>query len=220
MAKLNLVVGSMLGAAEYVADHVASLLEQAGHQAEIHNPASLAEVLAEPEAILLVVTSTHGAGDVPDNLQPFAKDLAEQYPDLKTLKYGVIALGDSSYDTFCQGGKTLDRLLAECGASRIGDRLDIDVTQHEIPEDAAEGVDPGLVDIDRLNGSGRSGKKGLDLPAYPQIAIHQVINRWIRISCSTPLPTTSPKNVHNYGVKLCKTYSYPCMRSITASLCV
>ena len=138
MAKLNLVVGSMLGAAEYVADHVASLLEQAGHQTRIHNPARLAEVLAEPDAILLVITSTHGAGDVPDNLQPFAKDLADQHPDLNALKYGVIGLGDRSYDTFCQGGKTLDRLLAECGASRIGDRLDIDVTQHEIPEDAAE----------------------------------------------------------------------------------
>ncbi|MFM5820741.1 FMN-binding protein MioC [Aeromonas sanarellii] len=138
MAKLNLVVGSMLGASEYVADHVASLLEQAGHQAEIHNPASLAEILAEPKAILLVITSTHGAGDVPDNLQPFAKDLVDQRPDLSALKYGVIALGDRSYDTFCQGGKTLDRLLAECGASRIGDRLEIDVTQHEIPEDAAE----------------------------------------------------------------------------------
>ena len=138
MAKLNLVVGSMLGASEYVADHVASLLEQAGHQAEIHNPASLAEILAEPEAILLVITSTHGAGDVPDNLQPFAKDLADQRPDLSALKYGVIALGDRSYDTFCQGGKTLDRLLAECGARRLGDRLAIDVTQHEIPADAAE----------------------------------------------------------------------------------
>ncbi|TNI86360.1 sulfite reductase [Aeromonas allosaccharophila] len=138
MAKLNLVVGSMLGAAEYVADHVANLLEQAGHQTRIHNPAKLAEVLDDAGSILLVVTSTHGAGDVPDNLQPFAKDLAEQHPDLNSLKYGVIALGDSSYDTFCQGGKTLDRLLAECGASRIGERLDIDVTQHEIPEDAAE----------------------------------------------------------------------------------
>jgi MioC protein len=138
MAKLNIVVGSMLGAAEYVADHVANLLEQAGHQTRIHNPAKLAEVLDDAGSILLVVTSTHGAGDVPDNLQPFAKDLAEQHPDLNLLKYGVIALGDSSYDTFCQGGKTLDRLLAECGASRIGERLDIDVTQHEIPEDAAE----------------------------------------------------------------------------------
>lgn len=138
MAKLNLVVGSMLGAAEYVADHVASLLEQGGHQSRIHNPANLADVLTEPDAILLVITSTHGAGDVPDNLQPFAKDLAEQRPDLGGLKYGVIALGDSSYDTFCQGGKTLDGLLRECGANRIGDRLEIDVTQHEIPEDAAE----------------------------------------------------------------------------------
>ena len=76
--------------------------------------------------------------DVPDNLQPFAQDLAEQQPDLAAFKYGVIALGDRSYDTFCQGGKTLDRLLAECGANRIGERLEIDVTQHEIPEDAAE----------------------------------------------------------------------------------
>jgi len=104
----------------------------------LSTPFKLAEVLDDAGSILLVVTSTHGAGDVPDNLQPFAKDLAEQHPDLNSLKYGVIALGDSSYDTFCQGGKTLDQLLAECGASRIGERLDIDVTQHEIPEDAAE----------------------------------------------------------------------------------
>ena len=40
-----------------------------------------------------MITSTHGAGDVPDNLQPFAKDLADQRPDLSALKYGVIALG-------------------------------------------------------------------------------------------------------------------------------
>ncbi|MGL5288443.1 MAG: FMN-binding protein MioC [Aeromonas sp.] len=138
MSKLNLVVGSMLGAAEYVADHVANLLEQAGHQVQIHNPAKLVDIVKEQGSILLVITSTHGAGDIPDNLQPFAMDLTTQHPDLNALKYGVIALGDSSYDTFCQAGKELDQRLKECGASRIGDRLEIDVTQYEIPEDAAE----------------------------------------------------------------------------------
>jgi flavodoxin len=117
---------------------------------EIHNPASLAEVLAEPDAILLVITSTHGAGDVPDNLQPFAKDLAEQQPDLNAFKYGVIALGDRSYDTFCQGGKTLDRLLAECGASRTrgssGNRRD----PARDPRRCRRSLDPRLDDLDRL----------------------------------------------------------------------
>jgi MioC protein len=86
---------------------------------------------------VLVVTSTHGAGTYPTICSP-CPGSAEQQPDLAAFKYGVIALGDRSYDTFCQGGKTLDRLLAGCGASRLGDLLEIDVTQHEIPEDAAE----------------------------------------------------------------------------------
>ncbi|WP_429082856.1 FMN-binding protein MioC [Aeromonas bivalvium] len=148
MAKFNLIVGSMLGAAEYVADHLAQQIEQEGHQTEIHNPARLAVIMAEPDAIVLIVTSTHGAGDVPDNLQPFAKDLSEQKPDLAAFRYGVVALGDSSYDTFCAGGKTLDRLLHECGASRIGERLEIDVTRYEIPEDAAQAwIHPWLASI-------------------------------------------------------------------------
>ena len=95
------------------------LLEQAGHQAEIHNPASLARILTEPEAIVLVVTSTHGAGTYPTICSP-CRDLAEQQPDLAAFKYGSDRPGDRSYDTFCQGGKTLDRLLAGCGASRLG----------------------------------------------------------------------------------------------------
>jgi hypothetical protein len=56
-------------------------------------------------------------------------------------------------------------------------------------------------------------QKSLDLPVYPPIAIHQVINRLILTTCSTCLPTTTGGNVYNYRVKLCKTYSYPCMRS-------
>ena len=96
------------------------LLEQAGHQAEIHNPASLARITDRARSHRAGGHFHPWCGDVPDNLQPFARDLAEQQPDLAAFKYGVIALGIRSYDTFCQGGKTLDRLLAGCGASRLG----------------------------------------------------------------------------------------------------
>ena len=138
MAKIHLVTGSTLGAAEYVAEHIAEKLSDAGHQTQLHNPASVAALELEPEEIVLVVTSTHGAGEIPDNLQPFALELAEQKPDLSHCRFAIVALGDSNYDTFCAGGRLVDQLLEQNGAQKIGDRLEIDVTQHDLPEDAAD----------------------------------------------------------------------------------
>ena len=137
MATIEILVGSMLGAAEYVADELADALTEAGHLARVQNPAELAGLLAEPDAIWLVCTSTHGAGEIPDNLQPFAHQLASDKPDLTGRRYGVVTLGNSDYDTFCQAGKTLDRQLMDLGASRIGAPLEIDVSQIPVPEEAA-----------------------------------------------------------------------------------
>ena len=138
MAKIHLVTGSTLGAAEYVAEYIAEKLTDAGHQTQLHNPTSVAALELEPEEIVLVVTSTHGAGEIPDNLQPFAHELAEQKPDLSHCRFAIVALGDSNYDTFCAGGRLVDQLLEQNGAQKIGDRLEIDVTQHDLPEDAAD----------------------------------------------------------------------------------
>lgn len=136
MSHITLITGSTLGGAEYVADHLADLLEQDGHQTDIVNQADLSEL--SPDTIWLVVCSTHGAGEFPDNIQPFVQQLTEQKPDLSCLKYGVIGLGDSSYDTFCAAAKKLDQQLSELGATRLGERLDIDVSQDPVPEDPAE----------------------------------------------------------------------------------
>ena len=70
MAQIHLLVGSTLGAAEYLADHLADCLNAAGHQTRIHNPASLAELGDTAGQLLLAVTATHGAGEIPDNLKP------------------------------------------------------------------------------------------------------------------------------------------------------
>jgi MioC protein len=86
----------------------------------------------------LVVSSTHGAGDLPDNLQPLLEQIEEQLPDLSQVQFGAVGLGSSEYDTFCGAIQRIDDLLIARGAKRIGDRLEIDVTEHEIPEDPAE----------------------------------------------------------------------------------
>ena len=137
MAQIEILVGSMLGAAEFVADDLCDALCAAGHQAQVQNPAELTGLLGEPQAIWLICTSTHGAGEIPDNLQPFSHALAEHKPDLSGRRYGVVTLGNSDYDTFCQAGKTLDQQLAGLGAERIGVPLDIDVKTVEVPEEAA-----------------------------------------------------------------------------------
>ena len=76
MADITLISGSTLGGAEYVAEHLAEKLEEAGFTTEtLHGP--LLEDLSA-SGIWLVISSTHGAGDIPDNLSPFYEALQEQ----------------------------------------------------------------------------------------------------------------------------------------------
>ncbi|TBL68042.1 FMN-binding protein MioC [Hafnia alvei] len=136
MADITLISGSTLGSAEYVAEHLAEKLEEQGYSTEILHGPELDEVPLQ--GIWLVVTSTHGAGELPDNLQPLFEQIEIQQPDLTQVRFGAIGLGSSEYDTFCGGIKTVDRILIAFGAQRIGDMLEIDITKHDIPEDPAE----------------------------------------------------------------------------------
>lgn len=136
MVDVTLISGSTLGSAEYVAEHLAEKLEEAGFSTEmLHGPA-LDEL--NLQGIWLVVSSTHGAGDLPDNLQPLFDAIEEKKPDLSQVRYGAVGIGNREYDLFCGAIEKMDNLLTSCGAQRIGDRLDIDVLEHEIPEDPAE----------------------------------------------------------------------------------
>ncbi|EIV2915224.1 MULTISPECIES: FMN-binding protein MioC [Serratia] len=136
MADITLISGSTLGSAEYVAEHLAEKLENAGFSTEMLHGPELDELSLNGR--WLVVSSTHGAGELPDNLQPLLEQIAEQQPDLSEVQFGAVGLGSSEYDTFCGAIKQIDDLLIARGAKRIGDRLEIDVTEHEIPEDPAE----------------------------------------------------------------------------------
>ncbi len=136
MAEITLISGSTLGSAEYVAEHLADLLDAEGFATSTHHGPVLGDL--NLQGIWLVVTSTHGAGDLPDNLQQLYDELITQRPDLQGVQFGAIGIGSREYDTFCGAVEKMDAILRECGATRIGDVLKINILDHEIPEDPAE----------------------------------------------------------------------------------
>ncbi|WP_041208071.1 flavodoxin [Aeromonas jandaei] len=135
MAQIDIVVGSVYGAAMLVAETLAAELARQGHKTALYEEARLEDI--DPGRFLLLVSATTGQGDIPPNLQPFATDLAERAPWLKGLRYALVAMGDSSYDHFCGAGRRLDSQLQELGATAVVPRLELDATLHDEPERVA-----------------------------------------------------------------------------------
>ncbi|AEY00196.1 FMN-binding protein MioC [Oceanimonas sp. GK1] len=138
MSHFTLLVGSTLGSAEDLAEEMADQLQSIGHSTVIHTSPQLDHILIAPDHYLLLVCSTHGAGDLPDNIQPLLEALQQQRPPLQGLSYLAVGLGDTSYDTFCHAIQRLDQQLESLGAGRIGDRLEIDVSAGDPPEQQAQ----------------------------------------------------------------------------------
>lgn len=137
MQTITVITGSTLGNAEYLAEHLSTPLEAADFTVNLLHGPTLAQLPLQ--GVWLVITSTHGAGELPDNLQPLFGSLKEGSPDLRQIQYGVIGLGDSSYDTFCQGAITADQQLSALGAQSLRQRLEIDVSSVPDLEACAEG---------------------------------------------------------------------------------
>ncbi|EAW8702617.1 FMN-binding protein MioC [Salmonella enterica] len=136
MADITLISGSTLGGAEYVAEHLAEKLEAAGFSTEtLHGP-RLEDL--STSGSWLIISSTHGAGDIPDNLLPFYKDLQSQKTNLSAIRFGAIGIGSREYDTFCGAIKKIEAELKGAGAKQLGETLKINILEHDIPEDPAE----------------------------------------------------------------------------------
>lgn len=132
---MQIIVGSQMGGTEYVAEHIAECLAQENVQTHIHLEPDLSQLSNEEP--WLVITSTHGAGDYPDNLLAFVDQLTSS-DDLNAVRFAIIGIGDSSYDTYNFAAKNLEQLLLTKGAQQLTPRLEIDVLEPELPEDTAE----------------------------------------------------------------------------------
>lgn len=137
MATILILVGTESGNAQMVADALQPVLASAGHAVDITDKAATAADL-QAHDVLLAVCATHGSGDIPTNILPLVEALQRDRPDLSGHRYGIIALGDMTYqDTFCGGGKKVDQALELCGARRVGDRLEIDASEQPLPDEEA-----------------------------------------------------------------------------------
>ncbi len=137
MASIQIIVGSMLGATEYVAEACEERLTHLNHQTQLHLQPQLAQI-AHNNQIWLICTSTHGAGDYPDNIKSFVDDLTKSDHDLSTSQFFIIGVGDSSYDTFCLAAKNIEKILESKGCKKLIPLLTLDMQQDIDPEDLAQ----------------------------------------------------------------------------------
>ncbi|MEM6696282.1 MAG: sulfite reductase subunit alpha [Pseudomonadota bacterium] len=131
---LDILYGTQTGTAEMLATDAAEAARAKGFTPRI---AEMDDVEMDQLAAmenLIVVISTYGEGEMPDNAQQFWDALsATTAPRLEAMNFGVLALGDTSYEHFCQAGKLIDTRLEQLGAKRMLARVDCDVDY----EDAA-----------------------------------------------------------------------------------
>ncbi|MDQ0208837.1 assimilatory sulfite reductase (NADPH) flavoprotein subunit [Alkalicoccobacillus murimartini] len=143
--EVTILFGSQTGNGQNLAEEYAPKLENNGFQVKVSSMNDFKTKDLKNIQNLLIIVSTHGEGDPPDNALSFFEFLhGRKAPKLNDVNYSVLALGDTSYEFFCQTGKDIDHRLEELGGNRLYPRVDCDVDFSEDATEWIEGILSGL----------------------------------------------------------------------------
>ncbi len=142
---ITILFGSQTGNAQSLAKDHGSRLKELGFNVTVQSMADFKPNNLKKIRNLLIIVSTHGEGDPPDTAIAFHEFLhGKRAPKLEDFQYSVLALGDSSYEFFCETGKQFDSRLEELGGTRLYPRVDCDLDYEEPASEWFSGVVNGL----------------------------------------------------------------------------
>jgi len=128
LTPLTILWGSQTGSSESLAKRVAKEAGKRGFAPMLLDMGTIDAARLATEKNVLVITSTYGDGEPPDNARALHAALkSNSAPALAGLRFSVCALGDTNYTQFCQCGKDFDTFLEKRGATRIAPRADCDL---------------------------------------------------------------------------------------------
>jgi MioC protein len=133
---IGVFVATMTGLADVCGEEIEVALTAGGLPSDRHLMDSLDASAFAPYDLILIVSSTYGHGEIPDNGQALFESL--KGADLSGKQFAVFGLGDRTYaDTFCAAGDSWDELLATTGARRLVDLMRHDASSGTLAEDVA-----------------------------------------------------------------------------------
>ncbi len=145
---MTILYGSQTGNGRAIAEELKQNAVSRGFAVNLISLADYRPANIKRETLISLVVSTHGEGDPPDDAELFHEFLLSgKAPQLKQLKYSVLALGDSSYVNFCQTGRDLDARLSELGAVRFVATIECDLDYDEAVAGWADDVLEALPNV-------------------------------------------------------------------------
>jgi uncharacterized iron-regulated membrane protein/flavodoxin len=140
-APVLVLYGTVTGNSETVAKKIAVRLGSAGFAARLRDMADCHPAVLNESDYALVVISTYGDGEPPDDAAKFYEAVTRgDGLDLRGLKFSVLGLGNTTYDQFCRCGKEIDTALERHGATRFYPRVDCDAEYESPAHRWAEGM--------------------------------------------------------------------------------